>query len=120
MLQNVDLHDASYFRLSRTEASALDPQGRLLLETAAEALVAAGTRFGAAAARRTGTFVGCMFTEYMPLLRQGYGLHHTGAVMTGAPTSHMQDSPESVKQQGTGWRSGLADTIADCVRCRWC
>lgn len=25
-----------------------------------------------------------MFTDYMPLLRQGYGLHHTGAVMTGS------------------------------------
>lgn len=29
---DVDLHDAAFFRLSRTEANALDPQTRLLLQ----------------------------------------------------------------------------------------
>ena len=46
-------------------------------------------RWAPAAARRTGTYVGCMFTDYMPLLRQGYGLHHSGAVMTGQDTAQI-------------------------------
>ena len=83
MPQGVDLHDAAYFHLSRTEATALDPQARLLLEVSAEALSGCGTRHSATSAKRTGTYVGCMFTDYMPLLRQGHGLHYTGAVMTG-------------------------------------
>ena len=33
---------------------------------------------------RTGTYVGCMFTDYMALVRGGHGRHHTGALMTGA------------------------------------
>ncbi len=49
----------------------------------AQALAEGAPLWGSTAARRTGTYVGCMFTDYMPLLRQGYGLHHTGAVMTG-------------------------------------
>lgn len=32
VVQDVDLHDAAYFRLNRSEAIALDPQTRLLLE----------------------------------------------------------------------------------------
>ena len=31
-----------------------------------------------------------MFTDYMPLLRQGYGLHHTGAFMTGSSCLHVE------------------------------
>jgi hypothetical protein len=40
------------------------------------------------AAPRTGTYVGCMFTDYMALVRDGHGRHHTGAIMTGAPSCH--------------------------------
>jgi len=36
LAQDPDLFDAAHFRLSRTEAVALDPQARLLLEVAAE------------------------------------------------------------------------------------
>ena len=34
--QDPDLFDAAHFRLSRTEAVALDPQARLLLQVSAE------------------------------------------------------------------------------------
>lgn len=80
----MDNHDAAFFHLSRIEATALDPQTRLLLEVAAEALAGGGVQHNHVTAMRTGTYVGCMFTDYMPLLRQGYGLQHTGGVMTGA------------------------------------
>lgn len=81
--QGVDTHDAAYFHLSRTEATALDPQTRLLLEVTAEVLAGGGAQHNPVTAMRTGTYIGCMFTDYMPMLRQGYGLQHTGAVMTG-------------------------------------
>lgn len=38
---------------------------------------------GRAAFKRTGTYVGCMFTDYMALVRQGHGKPHSGALMTG-------------------------------------
>lgn len=34
--------------------------------------------------KRTGTYVGCMFVDYMTLLQRSYGFPSTGAVMTGA------------------------------------
>lgn len=40
--QGVDLFDAAAFRLARGEAVALDPQARLLLHAAGDALAAAG------------------------------------------------------------------------------
>lgn len=135
--QGVELFDAPFFRLSRAEATALDPQARLLLQVAQEAFVDAGAWAGQgrgqqwdkrlaarcsgccciclgcqAAAERgtcvvapatrirrpcageayaaadlapaTGTYVGCMFTDYMSLLRVALGQKHSGPVMTGA------------------------------------
>ena len=57
--QDVDLHDAAHFRLSRTEATALDPQARLLLEVAAE-VRAVGFRPPNLEALRAGAAVGFM------------------------------------------------------------
>ncbi|CAL5223543.1 g6075 [Coccomyxa viridis] len=76
---DVDLHDAAFFRLSRTEAVAVDPQTRLLLQVSAEAVQQSG-----GAVRSTGTYIGCMFLDYMSLQREGYGMSSTGAVMTGS------------------------------------
>ncbi len=39
-------------------------------------------------APRTGTYVGCMFTDYMALVRSGHGRHHSGALMTGNLTPY--------------------------------
>jgi acyl transferase domain-containing protein len=83
--QGVDMFDADCFRVSRAEAVALDPQIRVLLEVTAEGLADAGPRcFGADAASRTGTYVGCMFNDYMSLLHVVHGLDFTGQIMTGA------------------------------------
>ena len=43
-VQDVDLFDAAHFRLSKAEATALDPQTRLLLEVAQDALLDAGAQ----------------------------------------------------------------------------
>ncbi|CAL8465605.1 g5141 [Coccomyxa elongata] len=76
---DADLADAAYFRLGRSEAVALDPQTRILMQVSAEALSEAGWP-----GRETGTYIGCMFVDYMNLQREGYGLPSTGAVMTGS------------------------------------
>lgn len=39
---------------------------------------------GPTSAPRTGTYIGCMFTDYMALVRTGHGRAHSGALMTGA------------------------------------
>ena len=60
-LEGTSAFDAAAFRLAGGEAVALDPQARLLLEQAAEAL-AAGPR---AWDEGTGVYIGCMYTEYL-------------------------------------------------------
>lgn len=60
--------DADVFRLTRAEATLMDPHGRLLLEQASEAVADAAGRqqpasfggFGGSAA--TGVYVGCMWS----------------------------------------------------------
>ncbi|AZM55527.1 hypothetical protein DMA15_25565 [Streptomyces sp. WAC 01529] len=63
-LADADRFDAELFGFNRTEAAALDPQHRLLLETAWAALEDAG-RDPLAARDRTGVYVGGSPTEHM-------------------------------------------------------
>lgn len=82
--QHVDLFDAPFFRMSRGEAAALDPQTRVLLTVAHEAFADAGSAYSATdLAPDTGTYVGCMFGDYASLLRVALQQAHTGPVMTG-------------------------------------
>lgn len=59
--------DAGFFGLSRHEASALDPQQRLLMMTAWEAFEDAGLPPARLAGTRTGVYVGSMHTGYADL-----------------------------------------------------
>lgn len=84
-LQDVDVFDADCFQMNKGEALALDPQARLLLHVTCEALHDSGGAFNLASmGSRTGTYVGCMFMDYMNLLRVGLDKKHSGPVMTGA------------------------------------
>ena len=49
--------------------------GDTCLQVSAEALQQSG-----GAVRSTGTYIGCMFVDYMSLQREAYGMRSTGAV----------------------------------------
>ena len=70
-LEAVDRFDSLFFNISPREAEALDPQDRLFLEVAWEAIEDAGyypeTLVRAGAARNIGVFVGAVWTMYQIL-----------------------------------------------------
>jgi len=66
-LEDLAHFDADYFRISPREAKSLDPQHRLLLELAVEALEHAGQPVLALEGTRTGVFVGICNSEYATL-----------------------------------------------------
>jgi acyl transferase domain-containing protein len=63
-LRDAGQFDAPFFGLSRDEATALDPQQRLLMVTAWEALEDAGVPAGRIAGSRAGVYVGSSYTDY--------------------------------------------------------
>ncbi len=77
---NIDQFDSAAFRMGRAEATALDPQARILLQITGDALHGSLQSLDAAT---TGTYVGCMFTDYMDYMRVSLQIHHTGPMMTG-------------------------------------
>ncbi|WP_055599453.1 type I polyketide synthase [Streptomyces aureus] len=65
VLPDIDLFDAEFFQLSRKEAELLDPQQRLFLECAWEAMESAGHPPGGAPADRVGVFAGAGMSTYL-------------------------------------------------------
>ena len=63
-LDRIDQFDAQFFGISPREAAMLDPQHRILLEVAWEALEHAGQPFAGLAGSQTGIFVGMTNAEY--------------------------------------------------------
>ncbi|MFJ3793112.1 type I polyketide synthase [Kitasatospora sp. NPDC090091] len=67
-LDHIDRFDHDFFGISRREAVSMDPQQRLVLEVAWEALEDAGQAPHALAGSRTGVFLGICSTDYAGLL----------------------------------------------------
>lgn len=66
-LSDVDGFDAAFFGISPSEAAAMDPQHRLLLEVAWEALEDAGVATERLAGTNTGVFAGMSSNDYLLL-----------------------------------------------------
>jgi acyl transferase domain-containing protein/surfactin synthase thioesterase subunit len=69
-LDDVDLFDAEFFRISPKEAELMDPQHRLFLEAAWLSLEDAAIRPSSLAGSKTGVFVGIGSTDYHDVLRE--------------------------------------------------
>ncbi|MFE1356809.1 beta-ketoacyl synthase N-terminal-like domain-containing protein, partial [Kitasatospora phosalacinea] len=82
-LDSVDTFDAEFFGLSPREAAATDPQQRLVLELAWEALEDARLLPAALAGTRTGVYVGAMHDDYAALLHRRGGSALTAHSNTG-------------------------------------
>ncbi|MFE9680739.1 type I polyketide synthase [Streptomyces sp. NPDC006285] len=85
-LYDADRFDAEFFGISPREALALDPQQRMLLETAWEAFEYAGIRPDTLRGSSTGVFAGVASTEYVSLTHHG-GEPVEGYLLTGTTSS---------------------------------
>ena len=68
LLDQVDQFDASLFGIAPREAASMDPQQRIVLEVAWEALERAGVAPQVLGQTRTGVYVGASATEYAHLI----------------------------------------------------
>lgn len=82
-LDNVDGFDPEFFRISPKEAVMMDPQQRLTLECAYEALESAGITLDDVMGSRTGIFSGICTVEYLGSLKPEFVNPYT-SVGTGA------------------------------------
>lgn len=78
-VSSIDQFDSAAFRMGRADSTALDPQARILLQITGDALSGAQSLDP----ESTGTYVGCMFTDYMDYMRVRLQISHTGPMMTG-------------------------------------
>ena len=83
-LKGVDRFDAGFFGISEREAERMDPQQRLVLEVAWEALERAGHAVDRTRRERVGVFVGAMNNDYGQLALNEAGLAGIDPYFIGA------------------------------------
>ena len=62
-INHLEKFDATFFGIPNKQAQTMDPQGRLTLEHAYEAVLDAGINPRSLRGSRTGVFIGCCFNE---------------------------------------------------------
>ena len=77
-LDDIDAFDARFFGISLREATEIDPQHRLLLTTAWEAMEDSGIPLECWAGSRTGVYTGVLGMDYTLLLAKAKGAHGVG------------------------------------------
>ncbi|QDE84178.1 type I polyketide synthase [Myxococcus xanthus] len=83
-LDDVEHFDAEFFGIAPREAASLDPQQRIALEVAWEALENAGVAPGQLMGSKTGVFMGVMSSDYMArLLKENDATRFDGYMATG-------------------------------------
>jgi zearalenone synthase (highly reducing iterative type I polyketide synthase) len=68
MKQDVAVFDANFFSISKTEAEAMDPQHRIMIEVVYEALEKAGLPLDKIAGTQTGVFMGHFTNDYKEMI----------------------------------------------------
>lgn len=93
-IQGVDRFDPLFFHISPREAQMMDPQERLFLETAYEAIEDAGytpqglgSATGDAWGNRVGVYVGVMYEEYQLYAAQAQAKGDSSFALSGNPAS---------------------------------
>ena len=119
-LQGIDLFDAAFFNITRREAIFLDPQQRMLLEVAWEALEDAGQDPDRLAGMPVGVFIGISTTDYalMQVKRGGAAIGHriTGnsGCIAANRISHFFDFRGPSLAIDTACSSSLVATLTAC------
>ncbi|MBI3436736.1 MAG: polyketide synthase, partial [Proteobacteria bacterium] len=70
-VENIDGFDAAFFGISPREAAVMDPQQRMLLETAWRAIEDAGIAVEKIAGTRTGVYIGISHSDYHGIQKFG-------------------------------------------------
>lgn len=79
-INNIEKFDASFFGVNFKQARCMDPQSRLLLEHAYEAVLDSGTNPKSIRGSNTGVYVGASFNEsekvwiYEKISKEGFGV----------------------------------------------
>ncbi len=119
-LQGIDLFDASFFEITRREATFLDPQQRMLLEVTWEALEDAGQPPDRLAGAPVGVFIGISTSDYafIQMSRGGDPIGHriTGgsASIAANRISHFLDLRGPSLAIDTACSSSLVATLTAC------
>lgn len=119
-LDDADAFDPEFFGITETEATAMDPQHRLLLETSWEAMEHGGLTRSALAGSRTGVFMGLMHDDYQLVhaetnaLEGPYGYMGNSFAMASGRIAYAMGLRGPAMTVDTACSSGLAAVHVAC------